>query len=126
MRRQTAAVMMLVWILVGIGCATYLPGNPDHDWLHGRWFTHRTSGWTTELNLRVVDGNIVVGTNIQTAPDGRRGTGDVRGGVEGERINFEVYFPHSGNTYTYTLFRKSNVLLEGKSTTGNVILHKAS
>src|SRR3989344_8354047 len=87
MRRQTA-VMMLVWIMVGIGCATYLPGNPDHDWLRGKWLTHRTSGWTTELDLRVVDGNIVVGTNIQTAPDGRRGTGDVRGGVEGERINF--------------------------------------
>ena len=114
----------LCLVILG-GCSTYLPGNPDHDWLHGRWFTHRTSGWTTELNLRVVDGNIVVGTNIQTAPDGRRWFGDVSGMVEGDKVSFEVYLPRSGNTHAYTLLRKEGVL-DGRSTTGRVSLKKAS
>lgn len=105
------------------GCATYQPGDPKYSWLNGKWITHRSSGWITELDLRVVDGNKVTGTNIQTTPDGAQGFGDVSGKVEGDKVNFEVYFPRSGNTYTYTLSRNGD-RLEGRSTTGSVALKK--
>lgn len=117
--------LAVVMILAGVGCATHLPGNSEHSWLNGRWFADRGSGWTTELSLEVVDGNAIIGTNTQTAPDGRRGTGDVRGRVDGEKVNFEVYFPHSGNTYKYALQRNGNTL-QGRSDTGGVILKKVS
>ena len=107
------------------GCSTHLPGNPNYNWLNGRWLAHRDSGWITELDLRVVDGNKVIGTNIQTGPDGRRWFGDVSGMVEGNKVSFEVYLPRSGNTHTYTLLRKESVL-DGRSTTGSVSLKKAS
>src|SRR3989344_6062589 len=81
------------------GCSTHLPGNPDYNWLNGKWFGVRGgSGWTTELDLRVVDG---------------------------DKVNLEVYLLSSGNTHTYTLLRKSNVL-DGRSTTGNALLEKVS
>ncbi|MDO8728821.1 MAG: hypothetical protein Q7K26_02895 [bacterium] len=116
-------VLTLV-MLVSVGCTTHLPGNPTHDWLNGTWMTHRASGWTTELRLEVVDGNTVIGTNIQTAPDGKWGSGDVRGKVENDKVSFEVYFPHSGRTYTYALIRKGDTL-EGRSSTGSVILKRS-
>ena len=114
-----------VMVLAGMSCTTHLPGNSEHFWLNGTWMTHRASGWTTELRLEVVDGNTVIGTNIQTALDGKWGVGDVRGRVEGKKVNFEVYFPHSGGTYTYTLLREGNTL-QGRSSTGSVTLHRAS
>ena len=126
MRRQTVVAMMLLWILVGIGCATHLSGNPNYNWLNGKWFAVRgSSGWTTELDLRVVDGNKVIGTNIQTGSNGRQGFGDVNGMVEDDKVSIEVYLPRSGNTHTYTLFRKGNAL-QGRGTTGSVTLQKAS
>ena len=115
--------LILVTLVVVGGCSTHLPGNPAYHWLNGKWYAERS--WTTELYLEVVDGNIIIGTNIQTAPDGRKGTGDVRGTVEGEKVNFEVYFPHSGNTYTYALLRKGNAL-HGISSTGIITLQKVS
>jgi hypothetical protein len=117
------AVVTIVLILVG--CTTHLPGNPTHSWLNGKWYAQRASGWITELRLEVVDGNTIIGTNIQTAPDGRWGAGNVRGKIEGGELNFEVYFPHSGDTYTYTLLRKGAVL-DGRSSTGSVTLEKVS
>src|SRR3989338_6148806 len=108
-------------------CATMqAPGNPANSWLNGKWFAVRGgSGWTTELDLTVVDGNKVIGTNIQTGPDGRRWFGDVSGMVEGDKVSLEVYLPRSGNTHAYTLLRKEGVL-DGRSTTGRVSLKKAS
>src|SRR3989338_4992706 len=107
------------------GCSTHLPGNPNYNWLNGRWLAHIDSGWITELDLRVVDGNKVIGTNIQTSPDGRWGLGDVSGKVESDKVDFEVYFPHLNSTYTYTLLRKGDAL-EGRSTTGMVALKRVS
>src|SRR3989344_8150871 len=105
--------------LVWVGCTTHLPGNPDYNWLNGKWFAVRgSSGWTTELDLRVVDGNKVIGTNIQTGSNGRQGFGDVNGMVEDDKVSIEVYLPRSGNTHTYTLFRKGNAL-QGRGTTGS-------
>ena len=114
-------------LVILVGCSTHLPpGNPDYNWLNGKWFAVRgSSGWTTELDLTVVDGNKVIGTNIQTGPDGRRWFGDVSGMVEGNKVSFEVYLPRSGNTHTYTLLRKESVL-DGRSTTGSVSLKKVS
>ena len=112
--------------LVWVGCTTHLPGNPDYNWLNGKWFAVRgSSGWTTELDLTVVDGNKVIGTNIQTGSDGKRWFGDVNGEVKGDEINLEVYLLSSGNTHTYTLLRKGSVL-DGRSTTGNALLKKVS
>lgn len=124
-RIRVLLVGVMAITLVSAGCATHLPGNSEHSWLNGKWFAQRGAGWTTELRLEVVDGNTVIGTNIQIAPDGKWGTGDVRGKVEGEKVNFEVYFPHSGNTYTYTLLRQGNTL-QGRSTAGSVTLQKVS
>jgi len=107
------------------GCATHLPGSPDHNWLNGKWFAQRGSGWTTELDLKVVDGNKIVGTNTQTSPEGKQGLGDINGEVEGDKVSFKVYFPHSGNTYTYTLLRNGDKL-EGRSSTGSASLKKVS
>jgi len=115
----------LCLVILG-GCSTHLPGNPDHNWLNGKWFAVRgSSGWTTELDLTVVDGNKVIGTNIQTGPDGRWGLGNVSGTVEGDKVNLEVYFPRSGDAHTYTLLHKWGVL-DGRSTTGRVSLKRVS
>jgi len=40
----------LCLVILG-GCSTHLPpGNPDYNWLNGKWFAVRgSSGWTTEL-----------------------------------------------------------------------------
>ncbi len=120
-------LISLICLLIFLGgCSTHLPGNPDYNWLNGKWFGVRGgSGWTTELDLRVVDGDKVIGTNIQTGPDGRQWFGDINGKVEGDKVNLEVYLLSSGNTHTYTLLRKSNVL-DGRSTTGNALLEKVS
>lgn len=129
MKRIKVLLILVIGIVVMIGasCATTtrLPGSSEHSWLNGKWFAERGGGWTTELDLRVVDGNKVIGTNIQTSPDGRQGLGNVSGMVEGDKVSFEVYFPHSGNTYTYTLLRKGGVL-DGRSTTGHASLKKVS
>ena len=116
-------MFLVIWIF---GCAVQLAGNPEYNWLNGKWFAVRgSSGWTTELDLTVVDGNKVIGTNIQTGPDGRQWFGDINGKVEGNKVNLEVYLLSSGNTHTYSLIRKGNVL-DGRSTTGRVSLKKVS
>ena len=116
-------MFLVIWIF---GCAVQLAGNPEYNWLNGKWFAVRgSSGWTTELDLTVVDGNKVIGTNIQTSPNGRRGFGNVSGTVEGDKVSLEVYFPSSGNTHTYSLIRKGDGL-EGRSSTGSVALKKVS
>ncbi len=99
--RSISRVMFgCLFLLATVAVAQEQPGNPDYNWLNGKWRGPALAGGTLEMELRVVNDNEVKGSGaIRVGP---KGTVKplITGVVQGDKVNLVTSYP-GGREYKY-------------------------
>ena len=117
---RLSALILLILIAAGnaqISAAqSPVPRDSDFSWLNGNWAS-RTG--TLTMDIKVVNGNELVGSAWFEYRPGRFGKGQLQGKVHDDVIQISVIWEETGTSGSYEFRKQEDGWLHGTITAGN-------
>lgn len=75
------------------------PGNPEYSWLNGKWSGPAPAGGILQMDLKVINGNQIVGSgHVRTGGTKRGARPSITGTVNNNQVELELFYPRTNNT----------------------------